>query len=271
MKDIVKLISFIVVFVETVLSSIKDLKKIDKKRYISIKRNVNNELKKKISLINDYPFFGMEENTISHCFVSLFDIEVNVIISENKSIQYDKLIKDNEFMRFFTKLIIFEKTFYSNLSNEHKIFFNSCFSDVRAILMSYSLYKEKKVNMNKMLSFLSFFLKGSKITILNENVSAYKLKQIEMITTGIKSEKLVSSVNNSNYNPKSKDNLASSFDIVESMKNRIRIKYISGKNHKHIDGHKSPETHLRKGHFKRLRNGEIRWISETIVNGDKVA
>ncbi|RXJ98799.1 hypothetical protein CRU98_08520 [Arcobacter sp. CECT 8986] len=272
MKNVKNLIVIIVQFITQLSIDVKKLKNFDKKFYLSLKKTVNDELKRKILTIDTNSCYNMDDNLVSFCFMNLFKTEVEVYMSDNKSIIYDKLIKDNEFMIFFTKLVIFEKVnFNSNLQSEFRNFYKLCFGDIRAIVMSYALIKEKNLTTQKMLNFLSFFLKGSSIDILNTNISDSKLKQIEMITTGVKFEKMIDIANNSDSVNTSNQKSKTVFDITDSMSNRIRIKYISGKNYKHTNGHKSPETHIRNGHFKCLRNGEIRWIPETIVNGGKAA
>lgn len=265
MKNIKEIIVLVCLFIQEIYSNVKKFKRNEKKRYLRIKKSVNEELKNKISQID----YKSSNNIVQACFRYLFDTDMKIIYSENKTIIYDKLIKDSDFMNFFTKLVIVEKVFI--LSTSERKQYEHFFGDIRAILMSYTLYKEKNVDINKVLSFLSFFLKGSQFNDLNENISEYKLKQIEMIATGIKFEKLAN-VNNSDYNPTTaKKKEFNCFNIIKSMKNRIRIKYISGKNHKHVGGHKSPETHFRNEHYKILRNGERRLIKGTIVNANKAS
>ncbi|MGJ0455502.1 hypothetical protein NG782_02190 [Aliarcobacter cryaerophilus] len=266
MKNIKKIIVLVCLLIQEIYSNVKIFKRNEKKRYLTIKKSVNEELKNKISQID----YESSNNIVQACFRYLFDTDIKIIYSENKTIIYDKLIKDSDFMNFFTKLVIVEKVFI--LSTSKRKLYEHFFGDIRAILMSYTLYKEKNVDINKVLNFLSFFLKGSKINDLNENISEYKLKQIEMITTGIKFKKLVLSVNNIDYNPTTtKKKEFNCFNIIKSMNNRIRIKYDSGKNHKHTNGHSSPKTHNRREYYKTLRNGKSKLINATIVNANKAS
>jgi hypothetical protein len=266
MKNIKEIIVLVCLFIQEIYLNVKIFKRNEKKRYLTIKKSVNEELKNKIAQID----YESSNNIVQACFRYLFNTDMKIIYSQNKTIIYDKLIKDSNFMNFFTKLVIVEKVFI--LSASKRKLYEHFFGDIRAILMSYALYKEKNVDINKVLSFLSFFLKGSKINDLSENISEYKLKQIEMITTGLKFERLVLSVNNNDYIPiTTKKKEFNCFNIIKSMKNRIRIKYDSGKNHKHTNGHKSPKIHVRIAHEQTLRNGAKKWIPEIIVNENKVA
>lgn len=258
------------VYSETV-SIIKKSEKINKKGINKLRKKVN---KRVGSIQNDIKFFDQyNENQLTTMFLleSLGILKELIVtplfISYLEYLDVKELIKDKEFVIFLKNIILIDEIYDINKSepdfdteSEYLKNLRIYFGDIRSIFLSYFIVKEQNKTINKIQNITSFVIKNSRIYGLSV-LSQKQLDLFKQIHTGIKYEKIKQEIQNTNttYTKKSK------FNILNKVKNTIKIKYISKQDYKHRF-HKSPVEHKREGHYRHYKSGKVVWIEQMTVN-----
>jgi len=262
-----------IIYKET-LSILKDNEKIDKQQMKQVKKQVNNKIN---TLEKNVKFFDQHNNnqlTQIFLFESLDVLKELTLsplwISYLEYVDVKQLVKDKIFLIFLKHNMMIDIVYKFQKENiecfdtqtEYAKNLRTYFGDMRSLVLSYFLIKEKNITKIKIQNISSFVLKGSTI---NGTSYLYTNKQLVLnqLTTGIKYEKIKESVNNTtNTRPYTKSN---KFNILDSVKNTIRIKYLSKQAYKH-QFHKSPIEHERQGHYRTYKNGKKVWIQQLTIN-----
>lgn len=176
------------------------------------------------------------------------------IFNDTMNLKID-IFKDINFREYYFKVV-------SSLSvlKKEKIqeVFTIFYGTTQRIIISYYLFHEKNFTPLKIRNLLSFLFKDTDIYISHRTSEIDNY--LEQIKTGIKEVILKTEVHNTD-----RDNQSKKINILTTIQNSIRIKYITGKNGKHIE-HKSPITHIRKEHTRILKSGKIITVKGSIVN-----
>ena len=238
----------------------KEIKKIkkNKKNYRTILKEVKQDL---LNLTVYTNFFWLEnEYTLSSVILPHYLEIENCKCTNPNIIIFDEIKKDKNFLVFLTKVLILNKHFhlYINRSDIDNTSLSYYFGNLRACISSYVFMSTENMTNIKLLNLLAYFYKDSIINV--ENSTDLIEEKIRLITTGVKYEKeKTTPINNINYITKLE---ANRFDLIKYVSNRVKIKYITPKNKMR----KITITHIRKGHFRTLKDGSKIWIAEMIIN-----
>jgi len=268
-----------IVYEET-KSILKQNSKIDKKQIKYIKKIVDTQINN-FNIYSRY-FDNINDDNLITIFIleslGIFDIQKEYLFLTIFSTVIDtkKLFKDKDFL-IFLKHILIMNYIYTN-KKEHSSDFNIdvpfiqnlklFFGDIKSLILSYFLIFENNITVNKIQNISSYILKNNHVINIFSISDKNKLV-LEQLTTGVKYEKLKEEpFNNIEYK---RDYIKSKkFNILDSVQNSIRIKYISKQEFKYRF-HKSPIEHERQGHYRILKNGKKIWINKSTINLGKVA
>lgn len=200
----------------------------------------------------------------------VLDTDLGSIFIHNESRDYkdlEKWLKDKKFKIFYKKVLIlleFIENGKYKLADKYLIDSTMFLSNEIDILFLYFLCNETNITNEKIKSFLSKAVNWDQ-SILNfeKPLNAEQNAVLEEIKTGIKTVKLKQTPTKLHSTKRNKN---SKYNVIEDMKNNIKIKYISKKNGKH-SYHKSPTMHTRGGHWRHYTNGKKVWI-QTMIVGD---
>jgi len=249
---------------KSVNTSVKDFKKNNKKEYRNLLQNVEESFYKNIfNQMIDSILGGNVSSLLSDIVGYVFDTSIGLNIKQHNQISYENIFKDKSFMIFYTKLYIYKQLLKKD-NKEHLIIEN--IFDIRSSILTYFFINENKITETKVLNLLSFFFKNSTITLNEKDITKENIEKIRLITTGVKYIK-----EKTNPLPTINPlvigkNKSKKFDLLQYLSTRITIKYVSGKNNKHIL-HKKPKEHYRSGHYRFYKKtGKKVWIKESIIN-----
>ncbi len=261
--------------------TINNLHKLEKIHKSGFKKLQKKSSKDMTTLHTKNKFFGKEHNcklTTIFLFESLNILDneydsINIWIEYLSDIDLGYVLKDKNFY-IFLKNIIFTQNMYKvnktnyNFDNNTEYLKNMrlYFGDIRSILLSYFIINEQNITKNTIVNITSYILRKSNvkgISSCNENQTIL----LNQIITGIKYEKTKDSVNTTDTRAYIK---SKKFNIINNLKQTIKIKYLSKQDFKHRF-HKSPIEHERIGHYRHYKNGNKVWINKSIINIGKAS
>lgn len=249
----------------TLRNIIKKYQSLDKKDFKKLRKLVNNEIEQ---LNTDFLYkISEEDNCIfSSLFIMTLDSLNEVMVVSTNTINFNDIKKDKEFVIYLKNILLVRHIFNQMVDypkyEQNLITHNYYFGSLTNSIISYFLIFEKNITETKILNLYSFFLKNTFLLYSEDMISTIDKKKIQQITTGVKYEKVVKNkTNNITYTqPKNKK-----FNLLQHLSTRIKIKYVREKKHCH-NSHKSPVEHIRKGHYRHYKNGNVVWIEDSVIN-----
>lgn len=242
---------------------IKDLKRNDKRLYKQLHKDTNNFIDFIIHSKSD------TQSLTSELLGLTFNTELEIFITSTNNSDLTMFSKDNDFSRYIKTIIKYYlvclkySEMYEMRSNRKVVEYN--FLGKNNLILSYFLISEKNITEQKLLNTLSFLFKNSNIKLSPRDMTEENKEKIRMITTGIKYEKEKQSVNNTNYQREQNRKKSNKFNFLQYLSTRITIKYLSKREYNHRF-HKRPIEHIRGGHFRHYKNGNVVWIGDSIIN-----
>jgi len=258
-----------------IYSTCKDIKKRNKKIYKSISSDVERRMREMENVRPSYT--NLKNNTLLG-LVYVLDMQLDhkclmTGFNQNNNNDLKVWFRDKEFKIFYKKVLIVltyneQKKDSLDMSDADIERYTYFLLTKSGVLFTYFLNKEPSITIEKIKSFLSKIFDWS-ASISNFSPSLTNEQEVifNEIKTGIKN------IKNIKYkDDPTKKNMTNEkqeqYNVLDDMKNNIKIKYISGLNNKHRF-HKLPVEHWRDGHWRFYKNGTKVWIEGNYVGGNK--
>jgi len=255
-----------------VYNTCKEIKRIDKKTYKTINSDVERRLKK---MENVRPSYNNPNNNALFGLLYVLDMPLDceyfmTSINTNTDDDLRIWLRDKDFKIFYKKVLIVltyleNNKYFIDMSDIDKEQYTYFLLTKSGVLFTYFLNKEPNITVEKVKSFLSKAFHW-KATILSFSPPLNNEQEIifNEIKTGVKYIKHKNNPTRKNMTYKKQEQ----YNVLDDMKNNIKIQYISGLNNKHRF-HKLPIVHWRNGHWRYSKNGTKVWIEGKYVGGNQ--